>query len=104
MHNPTIKYIKGDKFKHDGKFGLPFDIEKGSTPKISKKADKKENTSKLKSSDRKFINSFYKDNEDEILEYWDLNPNILSDAKRMVEIQNKIMDKYSTNIKKSPNQ
>ena len=99
-HDTTIKYIKGKTFKHEGNYGLPFDIKKGEEPKISKKANTKANTSKLSKADLKFIKTFVKDNEDDILKYWNLNPDIPSEKKQMEAIQDKISDNYKIKTKK----
>jgi len=104
-HNMTFKYIRGGEFNHNGDLGLPFDLIKGESPKISRKANTADNKKKLNNKDMKFINLIWKENEDEIQEYWDLNPDNHDDKIRMKEIENIITNKYGSNrvnTKKTP--
>lgn len=104
-HPATVKFIKGREFLHDGKPGLPFEVEEDDTPAyISPDADTPFNRSKLGKNDEKFVKLIVDDNRDLIREYWDLDKDNPEHIKRMNEIEKEIANKYGKKAKivKSP--
>lgn len=92
-HTPTIKIISGNKFMYDNMKGVPLEFD----PKIKlyKNADNAYNKRELRPY-MKIIKKFVKDNKDDIIKYWYINPETNENyMEELNKIKIKIGYKYS---------
>ena len=87
-HECTVKLIKNNIYKYDGKKGVPFKVE----PKIELDVDYK-----IDKKDEKYAKSFIKDNKKDILAYWYAKDTI-EGRKQMNDIKTKLCKKYGVKI------
>ncbi len=87
-HNCTVKFVKNDKYKHEGDKGVPFDVEPEIKLGVDYKIDKK---------DEAYVIDFIKHNRQDILRYWKVE-DTPEGRRKMEKIQKRICKKYGVDL------
>ncbi len=93
-HECTVKLIRGDIYGGKDNKGLPFSIE----PKLKlyEKVDNDKNRKLIKNNknDYKFLEKVVNDNKEDILAYWEADPDTIEGRNTIKIIEDKIYNKY----------
>ena len=91
-HDITIKLTNGKKYTKGKMSGLPFTIYPDKP--YAKISDKIKNPPTVSNNEIKFIKEIVKDNYNDIVTYWNCDPNIPEQKQQMKLIEDKIKNKY----------
>lgn len=87
----TVKLVKDSYPRYKGSKGIPFTID---PIKLHKHADNNNNRKAIKNRDLKFLKEVIADNKDDILNYWNTDPNTEEGKKTLDDIEKRIKNKY----------
>ena len=95
-HNPSLKYVCNDEFKHGGKRGVPFEVKNeydGLSLALGKKVQLK--VSDVDKTGQKIVKTILKEESPDLYKYWYLNPENPEQYEEMKSIETRILNKYS---------
>lgn len=97
QHDPSLKYIYGKEYMHDGMPGLPFEVNKEfkGTLKIQGKAANRNKVSDIDNDGKKMIKTILKNDSEKIYKYWYLKPDVPEEYEEMKQIENDLVNKYA---------
>ena len=93
----TVKLIKNTYPKHEGQKGIPFTID---PIDFHKKANNPLNKKAVSKSDMRFLKAVIKDQYDNIVKYWEADPDTPEGMQTIINIENEIRNEYTNNKKK----